>query len=110
LHFVGDADRARSAHVAVNPGEISGGKIICPPTLGKCFRNVRGDAKAFGPRALQNFADMASIFCAGLYVPATIRTVVIIRERRNMYPRLLAAAARAVEFVGLMSISVLVWP
>ncbi len=43
---------------------------------------------------------MTRIFCSGLLVAAAIRATVIIREGRNMDPRLFAAASRTVEFIG----------
>src|SRR5260370_35153531 len=43
---------------------------------------------------------MMCIFCAGLFVAAAILAPVIIREGSHMHPGLLAAASRAIEFVG----------
>src|SRR6266478_8782453 len=100
LHFVGDTNRACSAHVTVNLRQIIRRKNDLAADARQRFCDKCCDAASVSTRAVENLRDVTRIFCSGLLVAAAIRAAVIIRERRNVHPGLFPAPSRAVEFVG----------
>src|SRR5260370_19620131 len=99
LDFVGDADCACSAHVTVSLRQVIRRKNDLAADAWQCLRHVSSHAMALVAGARENFRNVTRIFCAGLLVVAAIWTTVIVRKRRNMHPRLLAAPSLAVQFV-----------
>src|SRR5260370_28270940 len=91
LDFVGDTDRARTAHVAVNLRQIIRRKNDLAADARHSFRNVRSNTTTFGSRPIHNLGDVMRILCARLFVVAAIHAAVIIPKPRNMDPMPLSA-------------------
>src|SRR5258708_35908021 len=79
LDFVGDTDRARTAHVAVNLCQVIRRKNDLAADAWQRFRHVSTDAMALGARVRENFRNVMRVLCARLFVVAAIWSTVIVR-------------------------------
>src|SRR5260370_16385830 len=86
LHFVGDANRACSAHVTVNLCQIIRWKNDLAADAGQRFCDIRCDATSVSARAVENLRNVTRIFHTPLFVVTAIRAAVIICNRSNVHP------------------------
>ena len=66
---------------------------------GKAFRDVRGNAPPFTVQRRDNFSDVGGVFVSQVGFTATVETTIIVGDRSDVDPGLLAASAGPIEFV-----------
>ena len=98
LHFVRNADSACGAHMAIRLGQIVLRENNLSGDTRQGFRK-KSDAAIFLAKFLGDFPDMRGVFRTKILFTAAIEAAIIVRNRRDVYPVLLPAAARTVEFV-----------
>src|SRR5262245_9366733 len=87
LHFVGDADAARFAHVAVNVGQITFGEENLAAHAGTGFGDVTGDADAALAESFNNFQNVSRVFFSRLRIVGFVRAAINIGDWSGVNPR-----------------------
>lgn len=98
LHFVRNAYTAGGANVMICLSQIFRREDDLAADTGKSFRDECRTATA-RLQSLADFADVVRVLYAGLRIASPVNTTIVIRQRRNVNPRLFASAARAIEFI-----------
>src|SRR5262249_20674680 len=87
------------AHILVNFLKVSGGKHDLAANTRQRLRDVRCDATSFTAHALQNLLYVSRVFLAGFLALTPIQTAIIVCQRRDVHPRLLASSAWSIKLV-----------
>ena len=99
LHFVGDTHRPGRPHVSISLRQIICGKHNLPADARQRFGDERGDLSPARFGFTNHGRHRFGVFFSRPRIVAAERTAIIVRQRRHMYPRFLAAASRPVKFV-----------
>src|SRR5690349_8103763 len=99
LHFVRNANRASGANMMIGLAKVSLRKHNLPADARQSFRDKSRNAVSFSARAFQNLRDMSRIFRARVLILPSIQASIIVRQWRDVHPRLFPMPARPIELV-----------
>ena len=100
LHFVGNADCARSADVRVDFAQVAKRKDDLAGDTRKRFCNEGRDTTPFPFRLFENFGDSLRVLFVDRRFASAVQAAIVVGDGSDMDPRFATGAAGTVEFVG----------